>query len=309
MKTQIIFAVDPNLKTAGSTELRVFQLISLLEEFHGTELTFSVSSLPKPKHFRQAIWALRQPVGSVVIFSKWSLLRLRQNTLDILRRKGVRTCIDYVDIDLREALKFNPDVHLAASISAHTALKNLTTGQRSPEAKIMLLHHNLDARMYTSHSCPNDRPRPVYFGALENTVITPTLRNRVTFIRADKADEISELFRRLADFNIHYCIRQTNSTSEVIAKPFTKGFVASQMGVPVLVSNNVDDALALLGKDYPFTIKDTTEVEILKGLENVCLAFGGREWAEATERVLDLQRLCSRKAIAHQFMEIISELR
>ncbi|MDK3075685.1 hypothetical protein QO034_21695 [Sedimentitalea sp. JM2-8] len=281
----------------------------MLEEFIGDELSISVSNLPKPKQFRQDIWALRQPAGAIVLFSKWCLPRLKQRTLDILRWKNVRSCIDYVDFDLRESVKFRPDIHLAASLTAMKALKKLTAGQEDPESRVSLLHHNLDERMIVPAEYPSDRLRPVYFGALENTIATDAIRERVTFLKADQANEVAPLFRQLAKFNLHYCIRRPAISTEVIAKPFTKGFVASHIGVPVLISKNVDDALDLLGNDYPFVVEDTAEREILAGLDHVADSFGGPVWSDAKDRVASLQTLCSREAIAGQFMDIVSSLR
>ncbi|MFA3920272.1 hypothetical protein [Ruegeria hyattellae] len=300
--------IDPGLNIAGSVELRVFQLIRLLEECTGDRLSISVTKLPKSKQFRQDAWAIRQPAGAIMVFSKWSLLRLQQRTLDILRWKGAFTCIDYVDIDLRIAADLNPDVHVAASLTAARSLERLTSGRIETGGKVMLLHHNLDERMSAPASCPTDRLRPVYFGALENTVQTERIAETVTFLRADRADEVSQLFHQLEQFNLHYCVRTPNLTTEVIAKPFTKGFVASQFGVPVLIDRSVDDAQLLLGEDYPYLIPDTSEESILTGLRNIDLTFGGPAWLDAKERVLSLQNYCSRRAISRQFMDIVSYL-
>ncbi|MCG7522129.1 hypothetical protein [Ruegeria sp. Ofav3-42] len=307
MSTQVTFAVHPGFVHTGSTELRVFQLIRLLEKQLGEQYSFSVSNLPKNKLSRQIIWALSQPKGSVVVFSKWSLLRLSDRTLRILRARGVKTCLDYVDMDLREARRFHPDIHIAASLTAARHLKEQTRHAelRADKSEVFLIHHNLDDRFPVTQARNLDKVKCAYFGAIENTVQTEKIREKVTFIKADLSENIVDVFHRLSDFNAHYCIREQSQTSEIIAKPFTKGFVASHLAAPVLIDANVDDALELLGEDYPFVTKDISEESILRGLEQLASDFGSAKWIEAQRRVVGLKDYYTPEAVANQFHEMV----
>ncbi len=312
-KKLVRFVVHPSRLNFGSTELRVFQLVRILERFLGEKICCKIEPLPTKSPW-QEIWALKQKPGEINVFGKSTLSRLQKKTLQILRFRGVRTCIDYVDSDLRRIQEFNADVHIAAS---HTSLRLmhelLANGYASPDGfkgKLFLLHHNTDERFSGIHAADLKRSSAVYLGDLENTVCSEAIAERVTFINIVRSEQLEKELRGMSEFNLHYCIRKVaeKNSGGIVAKPFTKGFIAAQVGAVVLINEAVDDAVEILGPDYPFIIPDNSEAAILSGLQKAEDCFGGPEWILAMERMNAMKSVFSHSSIAAQFGEIIEFL-
>jgi hypothetical protein len=316
MKSQrtVRFIINPERINFGSAELRVMQLVRILEQHLGSDIKITIESLPSRRGLCQERWALKQKSGDIIVFAKISLPELRGRTLDILRFRGVRTCIDYVDSDLRLVAKRRADVHIAASESALRLMQDImaraANTDRPVKGKAFLVHHNTDARLANLTARLDGGLRTVYFGDIRNTIITDSIAEHMTIINIDRSEQFESSIGALADYNLHYCVRQAveETAGDIVAKPFTKGFIAAQMGVAVMINDTVDDAALLLGSDYPFMITGTSETAILAGLHHVADAYGGPEWHDALDRMTQMRQFFSHDAIARQFQAIVNYL-
>ncbi|WP_300016129.1 hypothetical protein [uncultured Roseobacter sp.] len=313
-QTTIRFVVHRKRINFGSAELRVVQLIRILEQQLGSRVRIEIEKLPRRRGLGQELWALRQKPGDVIVFAKISLPELRSRVLDILRYRGALTCLDYVDSDLRLVTKRRADVHIAASESALRKMRDLISQAEASGAPVsgqpFLLHHNTDARLAGLKVRPSDSLNAVYFGDIRNTIISASIAKRISVLNIDRADQIEDASKTLPDYNLHYCVRRMveEEPGDIVAKPFTKGFIAAQMGAPVLINKDVDDAVELLGNDYPFLIADNSETAILDGLDLAEDAYGGPAWQEALSRMAQMRQVFSHEAIARQFGDILDYL-
>lgn len=255
----------------------------------------------------KALWARRVPRGAVVFFTKWAALRAGQGLLDALRARGALTCLDYVDADHRRCLDIRPDVHVAMSFAGADTIRGLLATASRPD-HVALIHPAIDDRLLDVRPAP-DRPfSAAYFGLLDNMFRTEEIGRHVAAFGIANVAEMGAHLPEFARHSFHYCVRNRDmATDAVIAKPFTKGFVAAYCGSPVLFDAGETDALKILGADYPFIVRERSEAAVLQTLGAARAAYAGPVWTDALERMKGITALCAHEAIAHQFHAMVSD--
>ncbi|PWE28770.1 hypothetical protein DDZ14_18780 [Maritimibacter sp. 55A14] len=115
-----------------------------------------------------------------------------------------------------------------------------------------------------------DRPfRCGYIGDLQNALIPPGISDEVERVDVSYARDFTRSLARIGGFTLHYGVRPLPMSTSPGArqyKPFTKGFTAAACASNILVNREADDAVALLGDDYPARVAESertqkTEIE------------------------------------------------
>lgn len=171
------------------------------------------------------------------------------------------------------------------------------------------LLHGVDHRLYNLPKAKQDHLRPVYFGAPHVTTIPPELVQHVPVIDAGQTASMAANFASVAGYNLHYGIRKIVQYAQPRGrKPFTKGFTAAVLGANILTHADEDDALPLLGPDYPFMAASTDSEAIMETWHKAKRDFGGATWNDASEQMSRLAQKVSFKAQAAQLDSVIRRL-
>lgn len=88
-------------------------------------------------------------------------------------------------------------------------------------------------------------------------------------------------------------------------KPFTKGFTAAACNANILVNRDVDDAVEMLGSDYPF-LTDPTPESITETFRLAQDSYGGPIWRDALNRMEVMRATVEPTALARQLAEIVN---
>ncbi len=296
--------------------MRAHQLARIISPHISKYHPVDLISLPSSRiPWLQYFWAERQKSGDIFIFTKYSASKVLPATLEILKKNKCFTCYDYVDTDLRKMPSIGFDIHLAAS---HSAYKKLTFIQKQKielnqisTGKVMLLLHNGDERLYNFKGFINENNfQMTYLGSRATTFIPQELEKELTYLEASSEKTMQAAIPLLHSFNFHYCIRNssTNMIGAVVCKPFTKGFNAALLGANLITQRNTDDAIDLLGSDYPYFVNSNDEEEIIDKINHAKNSFMSNEWKIAQERVFNMKSQISPEALTLQLLQITKAL-
>jgi hypothetical protein len=314
--SRIVFVFSRNKLHWGSTTMRAHQLARIVSPHISKYHPVILSSLPSSRiPWLQYFWAERQKPGDIFIFTKYSANKVLPATLEILKKIKCFTCYDYVDTDLRVMPSTGFDIHIAAS---HSAFNKLNTIQKQKielnqisNGKVMLLMHNGDERLYNLKDNTNKIDfQMTYLGSRATTFIPQKLEKELTYLEASNEKSMQAAIPLLHRFNFHYCIRSSskNIAGAVICKPFTKGFNAALLGANLITQRNTDDAVELLGSDYPYFIDSNDEGEIINKLIYAKKSFMSNEWKIALERILNMKNQISPEILTQQLLQIVKSL-
>lgn len=313
---RIFFVFSKNKLHWGSTTMRAHQLAKIVSPHISKYHTILLTSLPSSRiPWLQYIWAERQQPGDIFIFTKYSASKVLPITLEILKKNKCFTCYDYVDTDLSKMPSTGFDIHIAAS---HAAFKILTSFQKKIEpsqisnGKVMLLMHNGDERLYHLNGAINNNNfQMTYLGSRATTFIPREIEKELTFLEASSEKTMQAAIPFLYSFNFHYCIRNSSATTigSVVCKPFTKGFNAALLGANLITQRNTDDAVDLLGADYPYFVDSNDGNEITDKITHIKNSFMSNEWRIAQERVLNMKNQISPEALTQQLLQITKALK
>lgn len=310
---EIVFVFRRSQFRHGSTTMRAHQLCSQVTPHLPAGWRASLSGLPTPKlPLLQSLWARRIRPGTALFVTKHAAKKLLPDTISLLKRRRCVLCIDYVDGDLRNMRTYGADIHLSASLAGKREMERLQAQSRSAgqpiAGRVDLLFHNVDSRLGGIGRVPEDRLRCAYFGSLRRAFLPDSVARRITVLDAGNTGAARTSIARLADYNFHYCVSPAISFApRIVRRPFTKGFTAAAVGANVLVNSAVDDAVELLGEDYPYLVRDISESAVLETLDFAAASFGGKEWHTAAERMAALRRLTDPPFLARELVRMFSE--
>lgn len=314
--SRIIFVYSKNKMHWGSTTMRAHQLARIVSPHISSFHSIILTSLPSSRiPWLQYYWAIRQKPGDIFIFTKYSASMVLPETLEILKNNKCFSCYDYVDTDLRTMPSIGFDIHIAASHSAFRKLNSIQNEKNKSNkistGKVMLLMHNGDERLYNLRGQTNkDNFNMTYLGSRATTFIPQKLEKELTYLEASSEKTMQAAIPLLGSFNFHYCVRNSsnNIKEAVICKPFTKGFNAALLGANLVTQRNTDDAVDLLGSDYPYFVDSNDEDEIINKIYHIKSSFMSNEWNIAQERVLNMKSLISPEALTLQLLQIAKAL-
>jgi hypothetical protein len=171
-------------------------------------------------------------------------------------------------------------------------------------ATALLLHH-ADPRI-AWRDRKNDRALSIgYFGLLGHATLPANLKTRVALPDYDLTDGLTQMLSMMETTNVHYCLRPARRVRNSW-KPFTKGINAAAAGANVLVSRDVEDAVEMLGPDYPFLIPEPSDAAIVDAVHRVEGALGTPVWGDALDRMEALRARTAPPRLMQDFSEILS---
>jgi hypothetical protein len=253
-------------------------------------------------------FALAIPVGAVVVFVKSAAKGLTHDHLAVLRARGARIGLDSIDTPI-DAIGFDLfDFQIAASLAGQSALEERLERLGKRNVPVQLLHHHHDPRL-AAVDRPADRPfRCGYIGDPQNAFIPPAIANDVERVDVRYGRDFTRALPRIAEFALHYGVRPLAPPGAAVArqyKPFTKGFTAAACASNILVSRETDDAVALLGDDYPFLVSASDPDSVIDGLARAKRATSGRLWNDGLARMRALKELVAPATLATRLREIV----
>lgn len=279
----IWFLYDPTMVESGSTVMRGEQLSEIARE-----------AFPE----RQVIYAPMLELSNRVIWvTKGFAKKTNPAALRRLRERGNVILLDLVDDIPTAALVEEADVVIASSLSGYVGLQ-----RRFPTATVCHVTHHVDPRLPVQAG-PGARLRVAYFGEPLNTTIPETVKKRVELVPVDTSSQDAGWIKRLPEFNAHYAVRRARRIDGF--KPFLKGFVAAQMGSPILVQRSVNDAEYYLGPDYPYLIDQVNPSSIATALDQMEDDYGTAVWRGACDVMDDVRQRSSREFIRAELRRAI----
>lgn len=247
--------------------------------------------------------------GSIVIFVKSAAKGLTAEHLAPLRQRGMRIGLDSVDTPLNEIDFELFDFHIAASIAGQAALKKRLKELEKRDVPVKLLHHHYDPRLDSIDISGDRRFRCGYIGEPQNALIPAEIAGEVESVDVSYSRDFVRSLSRIAKFTLHYGVRPSPAPTAPCDrqyKPFTKGFTAAACEANILVNREADDAVALLGDDYPFLVSATDLNSVRDGLEHAKGSYAGAEWREGLDRMRALKELVTPAALAARLREIVT---
>ena len=262
---------------AGSTRLRGEQLAQLCAE------------AASGSGHRVMLRYHDEPVrGSVAIIHKTVLLPPYGDALPRLQAAGCRLLLDFLDRAVRPSLAKQGDGFIACSgpQAEHLA-------RHFPGKPVVELPHHADLDVAYATTRP-DGWRCGYFGDPQNAEhLDALVAAGLVTASATPIHNGNQWREALSRFNIHYAVRR-RGLPHARFKPFTKGMLAARVGAVALVGANDEEALRLLGADYPFTVPSHIGPRrMVAALETLKEGFGDARWDLAQARMAPLREIGS----------------
>ena len=294
--------------------MRAFQLCSIAHDLLGDRYDFATQAVPNLRRLRiEGPWLALQPRGTVFILVKDAVDRFSPDGLLALQERAAGVALDHIDRHLHIMPRRGIDLHVSASVSGVAAMSDriaeVTGGPDAISGEVARLLHGVDLRVHQLPRATYDALRPVYFGAPHVTTIPAAIAHQIPVLDATTTQKMEANYRAVAGYNLHYGIRRIVKYPHIRGrKPFTKGFTAGVLGANILTHADEDDALPLLGPDYPYMADSTEEAKILETWARVQREFGGPMWRKAADAMEQLSTLVSIPAQAAELDAILRRL-
>lgn len=296
----------------GSSVMRSQQLAHHMQLHFGAE--YDVERVFTSRNIRkiQQKWLGFRYPGAAYVFSKYAAASWKDEDYLNLKKNASAILIDYVDSPVRSLVRQGVDVHISTSLTGARMMRDFIAASKdSPfDGTVDVVLHNYDAAI--RENCV-DRDLSglslAYLGSRDMTTTTELADGMVTFLDAGSPQAFLRSIEGLGRFNAHYCVRRSvKEDPGRVPKPFTKGVTAAACGAVILTDRGTDDAVDLLGDDYPFLIASNSAAHIDEGLRHMNEAFGERNWDIAVERMRGLHEKTSHRAIARQLHHAIKSV-
>ena len=286
MKRPIHFVIAPTKPDSGSTRMRSYQLSDIIRQsgvLRGADIYVSQAGM-----FRD----------SVLVLNKNAMETVCAEQLNQLRKFGNVLIADPLDGSFEPEFLSLFDAVLVAS---YTQLSRYTQWLHIPVAYV---GHHVDTRIGEVHT-PQASLCMGYFGELVHAKFIDELAGHVRFVATDtRKSQDTSWMAQLAKANAHYCIRPKGP--ETIFKPFTKGFIASRCGAPVLLDAADSEARYFLPQDYPYFTSAHSATEVKEAILRMADDFGSSVWRAAVDMMRQMSQQCSKANIARQFHQVIT---
>lgn len=241
----------------GSKRMRVDQVVSAIAQ---NSLGLIDVKVKWVTNFRSniiwLIWCLNFKRRSLLIFNKNAIDRVPPPIIKFLREKrSIKIAIDYVDRSIEGICFDHYDLHIASSFRQYYFFKEMNIKKNS----VLFFPHAPDIRI---RSCPISTineptvKQIFYYGESTNIYIPQEFLGYVDILNFDGSIDPS-IFSYLGKYKFQYCIRDPlQNRSFNLFKPATKIANSLALGIPPIVSWDQDGVNEILGKDYPFIIKN-----------------------------------------------------
>lgn len=266
MPREIVFVLGRGRERAGSAEMRGRQLAELVRQAGAPRVRLACHDDP----VRDA----------VAVVNKTAILKPFQDTVARLRAAGCLVLADFVDIPVVPAVAAEADGFLAASV-----LQARHLAAAFPGKPVIELPHAADIAI-PEMRCQWDRFAAGYFGRPDTAIHLAEVvaAGLVTAHETPRANA-NGWIGALPGFNLHYAVRPRAMWGAGF-KPFTKGATAARAGAVMLVDSSDEEALAVLGADYPFVMPEGAgAAAVVAQLAALRDSFGDASWALARARM------------------------
>jgi len=275
--------------------MRVSQLRDTVNSYGSGSTKISTVGIKRFKHrILEKIWFHKLPHADLYIFCKDAIDRVSLLTLSAIRARGGKIACDYIDKDLSNFDFSKIDAHIASSNRQLSYLR-----KHVPEEHIHLLLHQSDARLHDTEGKAKLQ-RAFYFGEEDNLEILPTYESFIDQISYKREMNESDI-QTILNYKFQYCVRpQHQHLTTGIFKPATKVMNSIAMGIPPVISSNMQEEISILGKNYPYIINQDQSAEGDKiTLENIIA--DQHMYDSAKNQILQLQSKFSRELFASNF--------
>lgn len=313
-KLKLVFLYRWSRRRMGSSIMRIAQMVDHMRHFHGDQFDVVVRPISRARRpLTRAMLAL-DGKRCVYIFSKDAMRGWRSEDFEELQRDAAAVLVDYVDLKISEGPLFGVDVHIATSSIGARALKARQETSRAAGLRaggeIVTILHNYD-QAFTGLRCADaDTLKTAFLGSIHNAPMTPQISERVDFFDASTRKAFLKNAPEIARYNCHYCVRppkvdQMAGDPERSYRPFTKGITAAALGAVVFVNEGVDDAVDLLGGDYPFLARNLEPSSLNEGFAELAAKYGGPVWKDAQDRMAALHARSTHQVLALELAQAI----
>ena len=315
---KIFFVYASNKVMQGSTNMRAHQFKKMLEPYLASkyELLLSEVSIP-PKFLRNgytikrafSVWAKSLPNNSIVFVTKACIQYFTSELISALHKKDIKVCFDYADSDFSIGPQGLPDMHVCTSYTQLNYLKNYQKNNPSFSGLVSLVLQNYDLALLDFQSKDMGTFRCAYIGTPARTFLTQKIEQKLTILEALGVQGMRGVLPSLSDFNAHYAVRIPQEENSLLAKPFTKGFVAAACNSVLLTDRKTHDAIEFLGEDYPYLVDGLNENEIICMIDHMNETFQTEIWFDAIDRIKEMGEKVAPAFLAKQFDICIQSLK
>jgi hypothetical protein len=238
--------------------------------------------------------------NSNIILTKYALEYISDYDLRYLTKNNV-VYADPVDLKLDLHKLKKVDKVIASSNMQFQYLKN------SRLKNIEINYHTTDFRIKNIKA--NVESFSIgYFGSLER--LPKDLANNYE-IQVIKTPLSYEPFRvlpiysqQLWKYSAHLAVG--TQVNNLVFKPFTKGLIASTVGAVTLISSKDEEAVSLLGRDYPYSVALKNEKSLKLEIDFMRRTFKRQEWILAVTKHQQLLRYCCEIQVLNKWLQILS---
>ena len=301
----------------GSTNMRAHQFRKMLEPYLAAkyELLLSEVRIP-PKIVRNGYtlqrafrnWGRSLPGNCIVFVTKACIQFFVPDLIELLNRKNIKVCFDYVDSDFSIGPQGLPDMHVCTSITQFKFLKKYQENNPNFTGSVSVVLHNYDLALIDFKPKVINTFECAYIGTPARTFLTSQIENEITIVPALGVEGMKGILTSLPNFNAHYAVRLPQDEGSLLAKPFTKGFVAAACDSVLLTDRQTHDAVEFLGEDYPYLVNELEENEILQVLDYMRNTFKTEVWRNAKDRIQYMHSRVCPSSLAKQFEVCIEEI-
>lgn len=274
---EVAIVVGRGHMRVGSTRLRGEQLATLCAQ------AMAGTGHPVRLRFHD------EPIAdALAIVHKSVLLPPYRDALPRLRAAGCRLLVDFLDTLIRQPLARHAHGFLACSRAQAEHLR-----ASFPKRPVVELPHHADLDVPDAAG-RWDAWRGGYFGDPRNAAhLGAVVAEGLVTAWATPVRDGNGWRAALADHNLHYAVRPRSMWGGRF-KPFTKGMLAARVGAVVVVDASDDEAMHLLGADYPFAMPAGCDAAtLLARLSAMRAGFGDASWALARARMAPLRAIGS----------------
>lgn len=246
----------------GSTVMRTFQLKKIIENYGCQKVNIQLAEV---SNFRISplwmLWIEKFERNSLAIFCKYAIDRVPIYILKNLKARNIKIAVDYIDRGIDSLDIANVDIHIASSSRQQEFLKSLTNAEN-----VVKIAHFGDIDIFKNGCTPprTKKKSICYLGEIRNLFLPEKYISNVNILPY-RGQLTPSLIQEASQYRFHYCVRPQSQNEDLnFFKPATKVMNCIGFGVIPIISRDQEDAINILGENYPFIIREFSDSEFEK---------------------------------------------